>query len=702
MTRFFLACLLVAGGTSAQTQRPVTVDDLMKLRAIVDVRISPDGEHVAYVTSTPSLSTNEHDGALFVVPSNGGKSTRLGESIKIFNVPSPAPRLRWTPDSTRVSVMTTVNGRPQVSAVPIDGSAPRTMTTAPEGVFGYEWSPDGRQLAYLTRDPMPDEEARQRQDRSFVIRADAPDRPPRLMVQDAAGASRVLTPAAHFVDAFSWSPDGREIAYSAAPRTGFTSPYYTRIFSVATGVALDGSAFAKASADKSAPRVIVDRTGTNSGPRYSPDGRWIAFISTDGRVDIMAPRSLAIVASSPGLKPGGSSSAPRGSSSAPKLFPLPAPTLFPMNDAWVNDYVWSADSASIYLQANDGTFGRGEHMFEQAVVRVTVADGKAERMDSGAAVNFSLSLSRDGRRLAYRSVQGRTMGDIVVMDTSSRRTTTITEVNPELREFALGSLKPVMWKSFDGMEIWGLLLTPPNTQAGRRFPLLVYIHGGPGGGVTHGIFPQFMTGIGQVDPYPTEAFASAGYAVLFPMPRGGAGYGEAGQRMIVNAWGEGDYKDIMAGVDSMIAAGVADPDRLGVMGASYGGFMTNWIVTQTGRFKAASAGASIPDLEDIILSEGAEFIVQYFKWPWENRASFASHSPITFADRVTTPLLLQHGEVDPRVPISDAWKFYRTLKTMGKMVEFDIYPRGGHVLREPQQQRAQMLRNVEWFARFIK
>jgi dipeptidyl aminopeptidase/acylaminoacyl peptidase len=669
--------MLIAPVASAQARRPVTVDELMKLRALVDIRISPDGDRVAYVTSIPTLSRNEHDGALFVVPATGGTSVRLGESIKIFNVPSPAPRLRWLPDSKSVSVMTTVNGRPQVSVVPIDGSAPRTVTTAAEGVFGYEWSAQGL-LAYLTRDPMPEAEASQRQDRSFVMRADAPDRPARLVVQDSTGGTRTLTPTTHFIDAFSWAPDGRQIAYSAAPMPGFTSPYYTRSYTVG----LDGSP----------PRTIVDRTGTNSGPRFSPDGRWVAFISTDGRVDIMAPRSLAIVDL-------------RLTAYDLRLTPQRVevkPRLFALNDAWVNDYVWSADSASIYIQANDGTFGRGEHMFEQAIVRVNIADGMAERMDRGAAVNFSLSLSRDGRRLAYRSVQGRTMGDVFVMDTSSRRATKITDVNPELRDLALGQLKPVMWKSFDGMEIWGLLLTPPNAQPAGRVPLLVYIHGGPGGGVTHGIFPQFMTGIGQVDPYPTEAFASAGYAVLFPMPRGGAGYGEAGQRMIVNAWGEGDYKDIMAGVDAMIAAGVADPDRLGVMGASYGCYMTNWIVTQTSRFKAASSGASISDLNDLILSEGAEFIVSYFKWPWENRASYASHSAITFADRVTTPLLLQHGEVDPRVPISGAWKFYRTLKMMGKTVEFDIYPRGGHVLREPQQQRAQMLRNVEWFARWIK
>jgi dipeptidyl aminopeptidase/acylaminoacyl peptidase len=373
-----------------------------------------------------------------------------------------------------------------------------------------------------------------------------------------------------------------------------------------------------------------------------------------------------------------------------------------MDDAWVNEYVWAADSASIYLQANDGTFGRGEHMFEQALIRVSVVDGRAERIDRGAVVNYSLSLSKDGSRIAYRSIDGRTMGDLVVMDVATRKLTTLTDINPELRNFALGTLKPISWRSFDGMEIWGLLLTPSRATAGRTLPLLVYIHGGPGGGFTYGLFPQFMTGVAQVDPYPTAAFASAGYAVLFPMPRGGAGYGEAGQRMIVNAWGEGDYKDIMAGVDRLIADGIADPDRLGVMGASYGGYMTNWVVTQTARFKAASAGASISDLHDIaFLGEGSEFIVGYFKWPWENAASYTAHSPITFAGRVTTPLLIQHGEADPRVPISGAWKFYRTLQTMGKTVEFDIYPRGGHVLREPQQQRAQMQRNFEWMTKWI-
>ena len=652
---------------AAQTRRPISIDDLMKLRSIVDVQIAPDGQRVAYVVSTPDLSRNEHDAALFVVPATGGAPLRLGEAVHIFNIPTPRPQLRWSPDGSMLSVIGIEDGRPEVIGIPLSGAAPEALTKAPEGAFTYEWSPDGKSLAFLTRDPMPRDEERQRQDKSFVVRADAPDRPTRLAVQKVGqpSALRMLTPPSQSVDALSWSPDGREIAYSAAPRTGFTAAYDARVYAVAV--------------DSGARRTIVARPGMNTGPRYSPDGRSIAFISTNGRSDIMASRSLTVVAASGGV-----------------------PRTFVLDDAWVNEYVWARDSQSIYLQANDGTFGRAEHMFEQPVVRLTVADGRAARLGSGPTVAFSIGLSDDGSRLAYKSVDARTMGDVSVMDAASGRVATITDVNPELRGSALGDLAPVKWRSFDGMEIWGLLLTPSDPPAGRPLPTLVYIHGGPGGGVTYGLFPQFMHIVPQVDPYPTATLTGAGYAILFPMPRGGAGYGEAGQRAIVNAWGEADYRDIMAGVDQLIAQGIADPNRLGVMGASYGGYMTNWIVTQTGRFKAASAGASLSDLSDTFyLSEGGAFMVDYFKRPWENREGYAAHSPLTFAERVTTPLLIQHGEADPRVPIAGAWKFYRTLKAMGKTVELEIYPRGGHVLREPMQQREQMRRNLEWFARWI-
>ena len=172
--------------------------------------------------------------------------------------------------------------------------------------------------------------------------------------------------------------------------------------------------------------------------------------------------------------------------------------------------------------------------------------------------------------------------------------------------------------------------------------------------------------------------------------------------MIINDWGGPDYKDIMAGVDHLIARGVADPDRLGVMGASYGGFMTNWIVTQTSRFKAASAGASIADLSDLYyLTEAGEVMAEYFRRPWENPDGYRDRSPLTHVAKVTTPLLIQHGDRDPRVPLASAQKFHRALAALGKTVELHVYPRGGHVFYEPAQERAVMQRNFDWFRRWI-
>jgi dipeptidyl aminopeptidase/acylaminoacyl peptidase len=678
-----VAALASIAVTAAAPATKVTVDDLMRLRTIVDAKISPDARVVAFVVSTPSVEKDEHDAVLYVVPAAGGTPARLAGSARILNVPLPTPRLRWSPDGTMVAFLAFSGERPQVFAAAVAGGEAHALTTAPEGVSAYEWSPDGKSLAYLSRDPMSPEEERQRKDKSFVIHADAPDRATRLYVQAIDTAPngpapagphlqqpRVLTPPAQYVDSLAWSPDGREIAYSAAPITGFMGQYATRIYAVQA----DGS-------DAGAPRLVVDRGGMNTTPRYSPDGSQIAFVSTNGRSSLMTPRSLTVA-------------------------PARAPTairIFSLDDAWVSDVTWAPDGQSVYVTTIDGTFASHEHMFDVPIVRVRIGDGRAERVTEGATANYSLSVSRDGGTIAYRSVEARTMGDVFVRDMRTGRNVRITDVNPELRQLELGELSAIRWRSFDGMEIWGLLLTPPHRTAGQKLPLLVYCHGGPNGSITWGVFPQFMHVVSQIDPYPSEALASAGFAVLMPMPRGSAGYGEAGQRSIVNAWGEADYKDVMAGVDDLVSRGIADPDRLGVMGASYGGYMTNWIVTQTTRFKAASAGASISDLADqYFLSDGGDVMAEYFKRPWEARDSYAMHSPITHAGKVTTPLLIQHGERDQRVPIANAWKFYRALKALGRTVELDIYPRGGHVLYEPMLEREQMKRNLEWFLKWIK
>jgi dipeptidyl aminopeptidase/acylaminoacyl peptidase len=640
----------------------------MRLRSISDVRISPDGQRVAYVVSEPSLDKNVHEANLYMVPAAGGSPTRMTYGTRIFSQPRPAPHLRWSPDGTSLSFIALIEDRPQVVVMSMNGGEARAVTSAKEGTTIFEWSPDGKRVAYLAPDPAPGQEEARKKDKSFVIEVDRNERPPRIWVQDlAGGTARALTPADHFVAALFWSPDGSSVAYAASPMGGFNGQFHTRIYAVP----LSGGE----------PRAVVDREGMNTSPQYSPDGRWIGFISTGGVAEMVSTWGLHV--------------APAAGGAAIR-------NLSQETGNWVGEFVWTPDSRRVLLIPNEGTAQRGPGMFEQPIFRAWIETGRTERVTPGPTVNYSVTLSRDGKRMAYRSVEALTMGDVYVQDLGGPSLPLrVTDVNPELRDLALGELKPIRWTSFDGMEIWGLLLTPPG-YAGGKLPLLVYCHGGPIGGFTYGLFPQFMHTVGQVDIYPTQAMASAGMAVLFPMPRGGSGYGLEGFRMIKNAWGVGDYKDIMAGVDHLVAQGLADPDRLGVMGGSYGGYMTNWIVTQTGRFKAASTMCSVSDIADLYyLSDAGDFTVEYFGLPWEKEKAYADHSPVTHVAKVTTPLLIQHGENDRRVPIMQAHKFYKALKKLGKTVEMEIYPRGGHVLFEPAQEREIMRRNLEWFRKWL-
>jgi dipeptidyl aminopeptidase/acylaminoacyl peptidase len=641
----------------------------MKLRAPVDVQISPDGKRVAYVVSTPSFETDAHEGVLYVIPTSGGTPVRLTHGTRIFNRPLPAARLRWSPDGSLLSFVAYVDGVPQVMAMSAAGGEPWPITSVKEGVARYEWGPDSKRIAFLAADATPAEEEQRKKDKTFVMVVGKDERGPRLWVEDlAGGAPKVVSPAGQAVVDCHWAPDGKRLIYSASNENGFNSIYRSHIYSVgAAGEEM---------------RTVVDRPGTNRAAQFSPDGRRIAFVSTGGIEGMISAEDLYVVSAD-------------GRADTIK-------NLTAAQEAWIGEFAWAPDSRSIFYITTEQTNYTGDHMFEEPISRVHLDSGHIDLMTPGPVVNFSLSMSQDGSKLAYKSVEKRTMGDVFVMNVADKRAVRLTEINPELRDLELGDLRAVSWKSFDGKEIWGLLLTPPGYKPGARLPMLVYCHGGPIGGYTYGIFPQFMHIPGQVDPYPSEAMASAGMAIFFPMPRGGSGYGVEGFRAILHSWGEVDYKDIMAGVDAMVAQGIADPDRLGVMGASYGGYMTDWIVTQTGRFKAASTACSVSDLvQEYYLSDAGDVMAEYYGYPWEDGAAMNAHSAINFVTKVTTPLLIQHGEEDHRVPVGQAQEFYKALKALHKTVELDIYPRGGHVNFEPKLEREYMRRNMDWFTEWL-
>ena len=494
MAKGWLVALVLIAPVSVHAG-PVTVDDLMRLSSVSDVRISPDGKQVAYVVSTPSFDTAAHEAVLFRIPATGGAPVRLTYGTRIFNKPLPSPWLRWSPDGALLSFVAFVGAAPQVMVMTPTGGEPRAITAIGGGVTRYEWSPDGGQIAFVASDPVPPEDALRMKNKSYVEHVDHGERPPRLWLQSiAGGTARALTPAGQTVLDFHWAPDGRSLAYGASEQLGFQAPYSSGVYTV--------------SVDGGEPRSIVRRPGTNRMPQFSPDGRSIAFISTGGRPGMINAIDLYVVAAD------GHGPPPRGLTLAREL--------------WVNSFAWPPDGRAIYYISDEQTNGTGEHMFEQGIFRVSLEGEHFQLLTPGRVVNYSFSLSADGRAMAYRSVESRTMGDVFLMDLAGGRARRLTDTNPQLRELRLGDLEPVSWKSFDGKTIWGLLLTPPGYSHGQRLPMVVYCHGGPIGGFTYGIFPQFAHIPGQVDPYPVEAMAAAGMAILLPMPRGGSGYGVEG------------------------------------------------------------------------------------------------------------------------------------------------------------------------------
>ena len=279
----------------------------------------------------------------------------------------------------------------------------------------------------------------------------------------------------------------------------------------------------------------------------------------------------------------------------------------------------------------------------------------------------------------------------------------LTFTNPQLDMVALAKMKAIRWKSKDGLEIEGVLILPPGYKKGDKLPLLTYIHGGPAFQFSLG-FTVYPPGPPQASRYPVHVLAGQGYAIFCPNPRGSAAYGEKFRKANVKDWGGGDYQDIMSGVDHLIAEGIADPERLGVMGWSYGGYMTSWVITQTHRFKAASVGAGVTNLASMYgHTDIPLFMERYFGGPpWKQAKLYTDHSPMTFAGNIKTPTLIQHGEKDERVPLAQGQELYAALKRLGVPAEFAVYPRQAHNPQEPRLQADVLQRNVDWFNRWLK
>jgi len=679
--RLTSALLLLLGGPSiADGQgRPMSLDDVMELRNVGAVALSPDGSRVVYTVSAwehpaarDTSKGDRHDmrSHLWMVSSSGGDQRQLTFGERGETAP------QWSPDGRSIAFLAARGAatgedapRPQLWILPAAGGEAWQLSSARDGVGGYTWSPDGSRIAYLTTDTLSrDAEARtRRRDDPRTFEGDF--RLSHVWVIDLVTRKATKVTSGDFTvrGAPTWSPDGSRLAILTSP-----TPLIRDERRDAWIVTI-----ASAARERVAPPPQMIAQGT---PAWSPDGRTLAF---GALVDTW--------------KPNGDGIAPRSLKNTNLvLYDVAARAAREVTSAQFDNSIgalrWSNDGKAIQFIAQDRVY-TSAFSFDVAAGRVTAL---TRQMMVRAP-----SYSADGRAVTFAMDSPTSPAEVYTADAAFAAPRRLTTTNPQLAGVSLGESEVITWKSRDGWEVEGVLLKPVGYQAGQRVPLLVDVHGGPTGAHTNG----FKANWGSAGHY----WAGRGWAVLYPNPRGSTGYGERFMRGNIKDWGGGDYRDIMAGVDDLVRRGVADSSRLAVTGWSYGGYMTGWIVSQTGRFKAAMMGAG---LVNMVSMYGTTDIPGYIGTFYEGMPQldgsltnkslefYRSRSAITYADKVTTPLLMLHGGNDERVPIGQPMEMFRNLKDRGKSTELVFYPREGHGLAEYYHQIDKMKREYEWIARF--
>ncbi len=662
-----LASLVLAAlAAAAPALKPWTSDDVLALRTVSDPQISPDGRTVAYVVSSLSDDRLAYQTDVWLVPVAGGPALRLTTS------PAADEHPRWSPDGGTIAFLSDRprpgaptgeaakddEGKRQIWLIHPDGGEAWVLSSAKGGVVDFEWSRDGKRIAFLASEPRSEAERKKEKDKDDAWTPSDRYHWDRLWVMDvASGGAKQLTSGDNEVGGFSFSPDGRTLAVAIQPTPLIPDLFNSDLYTV--------------SADGGPLKPLVKRKGLDNAPRWSPDGKWIAFTSQDGRDDDWYTNNSICVVPASGGTP----------HSITRSFDETAEGL------GSGDLNWTPDSKAVVFFATQRT--------THQLVRADL-DGNVSLITNGPGVSDSPSLDAAGSTIAYLSEDSEHPREVWTMPAAGGVPKCLTDTNPETREHPSFRKELVTWKAADGLDIEGLLLVPPNLRKGQRVPLVLNVHGGPAGTCLNN-----CTVTSRGFPYPL--FLQRGWAVLLPNPRGSGGYGEAFRAANVRDWGGKDYDDLMRGVDAMIERGIADPARLLVCGWSYGGFMTSTIVTKTDRFRAAVVGAGVIDLGSMVgTCDIPDFNRSYFgAWPWEDPGVYVDHSALYHAGRVHTPTLILHGQADERVPTSQGWEFYTALRKIGVPTDLVIMPRSPHGPREPKMLRTVHEQHLAWFDRWL-
>jgi dipeptidyl aminopeptidase/acylaminoacyl peptidase len=667
-TLTLLITILAAGAAFAQ--RPMAFEDMAAMKRIGAPKVSPDGKWVAYDASTIDLGNNIRRSAIYLMAADGTGWKQLTDGTKQDEGPA------WSPDGKSIAYVSNRDGAAkQVYLLDVASGQSKKLTNLTNGAASVKWVPDGSGLV-LVSDVYPDcgvdPQCTEQKDtaasktptKARVIDSllyrhwSSWQAPTRAHIIHVAlnGTARDLTPGAFDAppfsvgggDEFDISPDSKELVYA---RNVETNPERSTNADLYVVPLTGGEA-----------KRITARTGADTSPSYSPDGKWIAYRSQSRNgyesdlwelwlYDRATGQSRRIAAEFPD---------------------------------WISEVAWAPDAKSFIVDAPL----KGKN----ALYEVTL-DGKATLIESGGSAG-SIDVAPDGRTIYYTLSTLRRPADIYSLTRNGQRKQLTHENDALLAQLNMGSTEDMWWTGADGAQVQGHLIKPPNFDPNKKYPALVLIHGGPQGAWSDAWSYRW-------NPQP---FAARGYVILMPNPRGSTGFGQQFVEQISRDWAGRVYVDLMNGVDKLAALPYVDSSRLGAAGGSYGGYMVNWILGHSTRFKALVSHAGVFNLESMYgVTEELWFPEWEFGGPyWENPEQYEKWSPHRFAKNFNTPTLVTHGELDFRVPIGEGLQLFTVLQRKGVPSKLLYYPDEGHWVLKPQNSKLWFQTVGDWFDRWLK